>query len=62
MGAGNGWTLEIVGGAKRGLASHDADFVVSNKTTCAHVSPGAPYFTKGRIHGSNTELHVAWCA
>ncbi|BDA49904.1 probable DNA polymerase lambda at C-terminar half [Coccomyxa sp. Obi] len=31
--AGNGWTMVTVGGAARGLASHDADFVVSTKNT-----------------------------
>ena len=34
--AGEGWTIVTVGGAARGLASHDADFVVWHPTMCAH--------------------------
>ncbi|CAK0786589.1 hypothetical protein CVIRNUC_009803 [Coccomyxa viridis] len=30
--AGEGWTMDICGGAARGLPSHDADFVVSHPT------------------------------
>lgn len=29
---GEGWTMDICGGAARGLPSHDADFVVSHPT------------------------------
>jgi hypothetical protein len=38
--AGDGWTMEIVGGAARGLASHDGDFVVSHPSKCASHPPG----------------------
>ena len=34
-GAGEGWTIVTVGGAARGVASHDADFVVSHPSQCA---------------------------
>ena len=36
--AGEGWQIRTVGGAIRGTASHDADFVVSHPTQCALTS------------------------